>query len=294
LLAISAILVSPGAAHAAGCLPAPRTDLSGCNFTNANLSNSNLSQDNLTGANFQGADLDNSNLSQSNISAANFTDADLAGADLNRSVVTESCSGSSSSCPDIPYQLTSTDYPDAYLTFASGPNFTDADLTGAKLKGINLAGSTGVFLGTQTIVVALHSLTFELYGSFTDAVLTGATSGGIKGRPASLPSGWALIHGNLILSTGPLQIMTSSLPNGTVNSHYSASLAAIGGNPPYRWSVIGSLPLGLHIGRSTGVISGRPQVSGTYSLIVQVTDTQSMTNPPSRNTAATVLTMEIQ
>jgi uncharacterized protein YjbI with pentapeptide repeats len=294
LLATSAVVVSPSTAQAAGCLPAPRTDLSGCNFANTNLANADLSQDNLTGTNFQGADLDNANLSRSNITAADFTNADLVGADLNHSVVTESCPGAPSSCPGIPYQLTSINYPDAYVTYSSGPNFADADLATAKMAGINLAGSTNVFLGTTTVTVALHVVTFDVYGSFTDAVLTGATSGGIRGRPASLPSGWALIRGNLTLSSGPLQITTMSLPDGTAKSRYAADLAAIGGHPPYKWSVIGSLPPGLHLSRSTGVISGRPEGSGTYSFNVQVADTQSMTNPPTQDTATATLVIVVQ
>lgn len=73
-------------------------------------------------------------------------------------------------------------------------------------------------------------------------------------------------------------ITTTSLPNGTANSAYSATLAATGGVTPYSWSVIsGSLPAGLTLGPSTGVISGTPTTAGTSSFTVQVTDANAKT-----------------
>ena len=46
----------------------------------------------------------------------------------------------------------------------------------------------------------------------------------------------------------PLAITTSSLPTGTVNIAYSATLAASGGAPPYVWSLnSGALPSGLNL-----------------------------------------------
>jgi len=56
---------------------------------------------------------------------------------------------------------------------------------------------------------------------------------------------------------------------------YSAMLAASGGKLPYKWSVSsGALPKGLHLKKSTGVISGRPNKddSGTYTFTVKVVD----------------------
>ena len=45
-----------------------------------------------------------------------------------------------------------------------------------------------------------------------------------------------------------LTVTTTSLPGGTINTPYSATLGATGGEPPYNWSVIGgSLPPGLGI-----------------------------------------------
>ena len=57
----------------------------------------------------------------------------------------------------------------------------------------------------------------------------------------------------------PVLILTNSLPNATIGVAYSATLTAQGGTPPIVWSVIsGSLPAGLSLNATTGVISGIP------------------------------------
>ena len=60
-------------------------------------------------------------------------------------------------------------------------------------------------------------------------------------------------------------------PNATVGTAYSQQLAVSGGNPPYSWSV-GSLPPGLTLNSTTGVIGGAPTDSGSFNFTVQVTD----------------------
>jgi len=91
----------------------------------------------------------------------------------------------------------------------------------------------------------------------------------------------------------PLNITTTSLPNGTVGTLYSQTLQASGGTSPYLWSITsGSLPAGLSLNASTGVLSGTPTTQGTSNFTVQVqdslidTDTQSLSitiNPESNN-----------
>ena len=74
-------------------------------------------------------------------------------------------------------------------------------------------------------------------------------------------------------------VSTPSLPNGTQNIAYSATLTASGGTMPYSWSVTaGTLPTGLALASGTGVISGTPTGTGTSNFTVQVTDTNSLTD----------------
>ncbi|MBF0505630.1 MAG: putative Ig domain-containing protein [Nitrospirae bacterium] len=69
---------------------------------------------------------------------------------------------------------------------------------------------------------------------------------------------------------------TSPLPGGTVGTGYSTTLASSGSVAPLSWVISsGSLPPGLSLTASTGVISGTPSTSGSYSFTVQLTDSCS-------------------
>jgi len=72
---------------------------------------------------------------------------------------------------------------------------------------------------------------------------------------------------------GPLSIITISLPNGTVTQAYNQPVQTTGGTPPLTWSIVsGNLPPPLVINPMTGVISGTPTATGTFSFTVQVAD----------------------
>ena len=73
--------------------------------------------------------------------------------------------------------------------------------------------------------------------------------------------------------TLPLAITTTSVPYGTRGVPYSAQIQVTGGVPPYTFSLIsGSLPAGVTLNGSTGLISGTPTVGGTFNFTVRVTD----------------------
>ncbi len=72
---------------------------------------------------------------------------------------------------------------------------------------------------------------------------------------------------------GPLTIVTTSLPNATAGQSYSFGIVARGGTQPYRWSLNGGhLPRGMSFNKSTGVISGSPRRTGSFSFTVHVAD----------------------
>jgi uncharacterized protein (TIGR03437 family) len=88
---------------------------------------------------------------------------------------------------------------------------------------------------------------------------------------------------NLTLVSGPgvapppaLALSTSSLPNGVVELAYSQPLAASGGTAPYSWSLSkGTLPPGLQIQSSSGIISGTLTTVGTFTFTVELNDSGS-------------------
>ena len=78
----------------------------------------------------------------------------------------------------------------------------------------------------------------------------------------------------MVLTSIPsLAVSTASLPAVVGGSAYSAQLSATGGVGSYTWSLSsGSLPAGLSLNASTGVISGTPTASGRSSFTVAVSD----------------------
>ncbi|MBI5383238.1 MAG: putative Ig domain-containing protein [Verrucomicrobia bacterium] len=81
----------------------------------------------------------------------------------------------------------------------------------------------------------------------------------------------------------PLQIVTTSLPDGTLGEPYSTTnhptLQAIGSYGPFTWLLVPGappLPPGLEL-TSEGLIWGTPTFCGTFSFRVRVTDTAAAT-----------------
>lgn len=81
-----------------------------------------------------------------------------------------------------------------------------------------------------------------------------------------------------IAEAGALIITTTSLADGKEGVDYSATLGALGGTPPYNWSINGTLPDGLALIPATGVISGTPTNKGNYNFTLQVSDNTTPAN----------------
>ncbi len=85
---------------------------------------------------------------------------------------------------------------------------------------------------------------------------------------------------NFTVSSGsPLQILTTTLGNGTAGAYYQVLLQATGGQQPYQWSLApgsAALPANLTLG-SDGTLSGTSSVSGNFAFIVRVTDNTGAT-----------------
>ncbi|MFZ1927837.1 MAG: Ig domain-containing protein [Candidatus Sulfotelmatobacter sp.] len=67
--------------------------------------------------------------------------------------------------------------------------------------------------------------------------------------------------------------ISATLPAGTVGSAYSGSLAVTGGTAPYVFTMTsGQMPQGVQLANSTGVVSGTPGASGSFSFDISVSD----------------------
>lgn len=67
-----------------------------------------------------------------------------------------------------------------------------------------------------------------------------------------------------------LDILTQTLPGGTVGVVYSFTLTASGTSSAAQWSVDGPLPAGLSLDARSGMLSGVPAVAGTYRVTITV------------------------
>ena len=76
-----------------------------------------------------------------------------------------------------------------------------------------------------------------------------------------------------------LVIATVNMPDGVEETAYNATVLALGGTPPYTWSIAsGNLPRGLTIDAASGVISGTPTKKGNYNFTIQVGDNATPVN----------------
>ena len=123
-------------------------------------------------------------------------------------------------------------------------------ISGALPAGLALNATTGVISGTATAVGA---------GTFSVRV----TDSYSKTADQAL----SIVVGQAVQTT------TTTLAAGMVGVAYSQTLVGSGGVTPYTWSITtGTLPAGLTLTGTTGVIAGTPTTAGTSSFAVQVTD----------------------
>lgn len=121
----------------------------------------------------------------------------------------------------------------------------------------------------------------------------------VHGNGSGLRTPPSLANASLSITINPaLQVTTTSLPNGSPDVPYSGTLATTGGIAPYTWAITqGSLPNGLTLNATSGVISGMPANSGMSTFTVQVSDSEvpaatataslsiAINLPPPRNAA---------
>jgi hypothetical protein len=70
-----------------------------------------------------------------------------------------------------------------------------------------------------------------------------------------------------------VQIAENAPPQCTVGDLYTFTFTASGDNPASQWATDGTLPSGLRLDATAGVLSGRLAQAGTYPFTVKVTDT---------------------
>jgi large repetitive protein len=156
------------------------------------------------------------------------------------------------------------------------------------ITGSNLSGATAIEIGTVGEFHAAAPTTLKLCsapaaGCFT---ITSSTSIAISSMPAHAAGAVQVsvvslgIAGSVsyTYNAGPA-LLFAAPPGGEVNVAYSDQLTVTGGTSPFTWSTSsGSLPPGITLGASTGLLAGTPTTAGTYSFTVKVTDSAGLSD----------------
>ena len=147
---------------------------------------------------------------------------------------------------------------------------TPAHFYQSTAAAISLASSTSGFnssctatAGSTALPVTYSSTTLALTGTLTAAMTS--TLGSLTITITCTPAPLTLLEPDV------------TLPSGTVGNAYSANLGqlaqVVGGVPPYSFTLSsGTLPAGLALSASSGVVSGVPSGSGSFNFQVTVTD----------------------
>lgn len=161
--------------------------------------------------------------------------------------------------------------------FRPALEITSAPATGLKtvtysMNGKGALGSGGL---TSATVVYTGALTLPEITAENGFTYTGTGSGSLgwyAGSTFYAPGTTPTLATGTILTLGynpAPAVTTSTLPSGTKDVPYSASLTATG-SAPISWSIdSGSLPNGMSLNTINGYITGTPTAAGTFSFTVK-------------------------
>jgi uncharacterized repeat protein (TIGR01451 family) len=167
------------------------------------------------------------------------------------------------------------------ITIAAGVSITSA---APQAAAVNSAYSY-----TFTATGGTTPYTWSVNAGTVPPGLTLSAAGVLSGTPTttgSYPFTVNVIDANKGVATASITlVVTAALtltfpapPSGTVGVAYTDTFTATNGTTPYTFSISsGTLPAGLTLNASTGVVSGTPTTAGTSSFTVKVTDAKSAT-----------------
>jgi uncharacterized protein YjbI with pentapeptide repeats len=284
-------------------------NLSNPNLSNPNLSNPNLSNPNLSNPNLSNPNLSNPNLSNPNLSNANVTNANVANPNLSNPNLSNP-NLSNASISDLTYSVTNNGNTNAayqvrllklgnipsnahiqlilsktYLTPIAdncklleeptnevaaniiNPVFINMNQLGMNTSNAPGSGNATLHLapGETAVITVRGAVDLDTMKSISSVLVPAVRSqAAVTGADGS----------NLAV---PLTAIPKTLTNAIAGKGYTTTFAAVGGTPPYKWSVApgSQLPPGFTLDPSTGKLTNfnpAQNVPGTYTFSLQVTD----------------------
>jgi len=184
------------------------------------------------------------------------------------------------------FTITLTDGASTKATANYTLNVTSVTITTTALKqwtqGVEY--SNGVVQKLAGTTTSATQLTWSVVGGNLPQGITLAADGTLSGVPtqagtfsftvkATDGAGQSSVKVLSIAINPPPAILNTTLPAGSIGATYNQTISRNGGTAPLAWAVqSGSLPPGLSLDSTAGVISGVPSSSGTSSFTIQATD----------------------
>lgn len=123
------------------------------------------------------------------------------------------------------------------------------------------------------------SATLNAYSTFAGTILAQAsislgTGAALNGRALARTGAVTLLSNTIVQPGVTGALLTVVCPNSVAQLGvvYNSLVVAMGGTPPYTYSIGGSLPPGLILNTSTGTVTGTPTTAGADSFTANAAD----------------------
>jgi len=153
-------------------------------------------------------------------------------------------------------------------------------ITAAVVNDVTAAGGKVTLTGPGTLTqTAANPLSSSIQYSLTYTAPAAPTAGSTA-TVTIVSNAYPSQTASITITLNPaLGITTTSLPNGTAGSAYTATLVGFGGTPALKWTLAsGTLPSGITLGSASGIIAGNTSVAGTYNFTAALSDGSSLAN----------------
>lgn len=165
--------------------------------------------------------------------------------------------------------------PNALFIFKIGSTLTTA--SGSSVQVINSGSTCNVYwqVGSSATLGTTTNFVGNILALTSITMTTGAN---ISGRLLARNGAVTLDTNNITVcgAGAPCPVITvnpATLPNGVFGTAYNQTVSAVGGTAPYTFAVsTGTLPNGLTLNPTTGLISGTPSAAGTFPFTITATD----------------------